>query len=302
MKEVLMKREFIAFIFLISTLQVVFVGCVQAPTKVYSTQDIDLQYLNRLSREPVQVTEETVILDARPPFEFAVIHHPKAVNVQWTDFADVSGPYPGLLRSDLSQEARRLALLGVTPETLVIVTGQGVRGRGEEGRLAWTLFYLGINRVQIVDTDKLGARYSNLLPPPRPNAEPWEPVLRPTIMAQKNEVIRVATSKSNNREHILDVRSKEEYFSKNRQLEYEQPDLRAVHIEWKEFFTVDGRPNRGIRDQLRAINIEPNDRVIVISNNGVRSGAVTFALLSLGYKNAANYAGGYSELLKTQVR
>lgn len=272
-------------------------GCATEPTKVYSTQDVDLKYLQSMLSEPVQITEQTVILDSRPAFDFALIHHPQAVNVLWTDFTDTRGPYPGLLLKDLDQAVRRLALLGISPSTPVVVVGLGDKGNGEEGRLAWTLFYLGLSRVQVIDLEKLGARYTNITPPPRENAKVWEPEYRTKVLADKKEVMRLATSKHDERTHIIDVRSKNEYFSKNRKLEYEYPDLRAINIEWKEFFSSQGRPNMAIRDQLKAIGVNLTDRIVVISNNGVRSGAVTFALLSLGYVNASNYAGGYSELL-----
>jgi thiosulfate/3-mercaptopyruvate sulfurtransferase len=292
-----LHRNVICIFCLASLLVCALSGCTLKPTKVYSTQDIDLQYMSQALNQPIEVTAETIILDARPPFEFAMYHHPQAVNIQWKDFTDSRGPYPGLLRQELDTQVRRLATLGVGPTTPILVVGQGGKGSGEEGRLAWTLFYLGLSKVQVADVDKIGARYTNITPPHKANVRPWEPELRGTTLADRKEVVAVATRKQTGRVHIIDVRSKNEYFSKNTRLEYQYPDLRAVHIEWSEFFNHQGRPNIAIRDQLKAIGIDIRDRVIVISNNGLRSGAVTFALLSMGYRNAANYAGGYSELL-----
>lgn len=277
-------------------------SCAQQPTKTYTSGDINTQILAKSLQQPIKVTEETIVLDARPPFEFAVIHLPQAVNIQWRDFADIQGPFPGRLKKDLQQEAKRLALLGVTPQSQVIVVGRGLNGQGEEGRIAWTLLYLGVQDVQVAEADSLGLRYTNISPPPRANAPFWEPQIRNSLIATKEEVIRAGTSKHDERVHILDVRSKDEYFSKNRALQYEVPDLRAVNIEWKDFFTAQGRPNPAIKAQLEAINVLSGDRVIVISNNGIRSGAVTYALLSFGYKKAANFPGGYSELLNMTLK
>ncbi|OFZ11498.1 MAG: hypothetical protein A2Z20_12555 [Bdellovibrionales bacterium RBG_16_40_8] len=262
-------------------------GCTLAPTKTYMTEDINTQKLVTVLKKPINITNETIILDARAPFEFAVAHLPQAVNIRSSDFG-----------KDPSAEVRRLALLGISPQSQVVILGLGLNGAGEEGHMAWTLLYLGVENVQTAQADSLGLRYSNLIPPPRANAPTWEPRLRGSIRASKQELLRVAMSKFDDRAHILDVRSKKEFFSKNRDLEYEVPDLRAVNIEWKDFFTQMGRPNLAMRDQLRAVQINPNDRVIVISNNGLRSAATTYALLSLGYKNAASFAGGYTELLK----
>jgi len=290
-------------VFLSSVLTLLFFSaCAQKPTKVYTSEDINTLVLAKALHQPIQVTEDTVILDARLPFDFAVAHLAQAVNVRWEDFADSQGPYPGRMKADLSAEVRRLALLGIGPNTPVVILGSGVRGKGEEGRLAWTLLYLGVFNVQTAEADSLGLRYSNIVSQPRANVPAWEPHIRDSILSSREEVIHVAISKHDERVHILDVRSKNEYFSKNRQLQYEVPDLRAVHVEWKEFFTPQGRPNEAIKDQLQAINIIPTDRVLVISNNGARSGAVTYALLSMGYKKAANFAGGYTELLKIKQK
>jgi thiosulfate/3-mercaptopyruvate sulfurtransferase len=278
------------------------VGCTQAPTKIYTTQDLDTLILEKSLKTPIKVGSDTIILDVRAPFDFAMSHLPQAVNMRVADFADQQGPYPGRLKADMGDEIKRLALLGISPQSQVVIVGQAHGGKGDEGRLAWVLLYLGISDVQTSHIDKLGLRYSNIEPPPRENAKPWTPNYRLSLLATRSEVIQAATSRHNDRVHILDVRSKNEFFSKNRKLQYEVPDLRAINIEWSEFFTPEGRPKASIVAQLKAVNIGPNDRVIVISNNGVRSGAVAYALLALGYKKAANFAGGYSELLKLQNR
>ena len=119
----------------------------------------------------------------------------------------------------------------------------------------------------------------------------------PSLLANKSEIVNKVTNKTQEKVHIIDVRSQNEYFSKNKNLKYQWPDLNAVHIEWKQFFNQKGRPNLDIKGQLKSIQIMPEDRVIVICDNGLRSGAATFALLSLGYKKAASFAGGYQELL-----
>jgi 3-mercaptopyruvate sulfurtransferase SseA len=46
-----------------------------------------------------------------------------------------------------------------------------------------------------------------------------------------------------------------------------------------------------------SVGITENKEIFVIGNQGIESAAVTLALRDLGYKLAANYAGGYVELL-----
>ena len=275
----------------------VLASCAQSPTKTYNKNEINKSILANGLQKPIQINDKTVILDAREPFEFAIAHLPRSVNLQWQDFSDVRGPLPGRLKSDVKESARRLSLLGVSPESQVVVVGNGVAGNGQEGRLAWTLLYLGLENVQTAQIDSLDLSYTNLVEPPRENAKPWEPKVVSSLVASRNEVIKIATAKFDGKSFIIDVRSRAEYFSKNRDLQYEAPDLRALHIEWKEFYNSQGRPNLAIQQQLMAVGVQKDSRIIVISNNGLRSGAVAYALLAQGYQNVSNFAGGYSELL-----
>lgn len=273
-------------------------GCAQGPTKIYETESPESLYLKNTLSRPILIEEDTLIIDARPAFDYALAHVPGAISVQWTDFTDPRGPRPGLLKVDLYPEIRRLASMGISPGSKIVVVGKGKKGNGEEARLAWTLLYLGIKNVQVAELDSLGLRFSNLQPAPRPSHDVWKLKLVTAYLADRKEIIKVATRPQSQNMHIIDVRSKDEYFSKSKRLEYEVPDLRAVNIEWKEFFTLQGRPNSAMITQLQAININLDDRIIVISNNGLRSGAVTYTLLALGFKNAANYAGGYTDLIR----
>lgn len=254
--------------------------------------------VEKLNR-PVVITEKTVLIDARSSFDYSMAHIPGSINLSWTDFVNVKGPIPGLLKSDLFSETRRLARAGITPDTPVVVAGYGPNGAGDDGRLAWTLLYLGVRDVQVSQVDALGMSYSNLINPPPKNSQPiWKPKVAAKLVADKKEILNVATSTAHQRFHILDVRSEKEYLQRASDGgPYALPDLRAVNIPWTEFYTSTGRPNLNVVGRLKGIQIQPEDRVIVISNKGVRSGAVAFALTSMGYKNVGNYAGGWTELV-----
>ena len=98
--------------------------------------------------------------------------------------------------------------------------------------------------------------------------------------------------------HLIDVRSSKEYMKKRGLgLSYVYPNINAINIEWKEFFDQSGRPNFDLKERLLSIGIGPNDRVLLLSNQGRRSAAATVSLLSLGYRKAANVSGGYVEVL-----
>jgi thiosulfate/3-mercaptopyruvate sulfurtransferase len=99
----------------------------------------------------IEFADATVVIDARPSFVFGFEHIPRAINLQWDDFSQAEPSQKGVLQSDLFSVARRLARLGISPESKVIVVGRGLHGIGEEGRIAWMLAYLGVSRVSMID-------------------------------------------------------------------------------------------------------------------------------------------------------
>jgi len=185
----------------------------------------------------------------------------------------------------------------MSPETKVVVVGKGINGKGEEGRLAWILIRLGIQDVQFASVNYFKAQLTSEESLPLKSKPMWKPNKILSIEADKKEVIKAITGNSKGKIHIVDVRSKNEYFSRTGFGEdYATPNLNTIHVEWKEFFDAYGRPNFNIKKQLKAVGIHPRDRVLTLSNKGVRSAAVTMALLSMGYKKAANYSGGLKEI------
>jgi thiosulfate/3-mercaptopyruvate sulfurtransferase len=219
--------------------------------------------------------------------------------LQWEHFILNRAPAMGRLQ-DPDSIVRRLALKGLSPEKPVIVVGEGLKGHGEEGRVAWMLFYLGFNDVQTANIDLFKDSMTNTQTDVRENVAPWKPRLRPALDVSRIEFLDALKRRTQGTSvHIIDVRSQMEYFNKKGAGHpYESPDIQALNIEWKEFFTADGRPQKSLRNKLRSVGISQNDRILVISNQGLRSGAVTWALLALGFPNAGNVTGGYPELLQ----
>lgn len=288
-------------IFAVFTVLLVLIGCqTLPPTQVTETRSFDIQQLVQKTRREIRLDEQTVIIDARTPFDYAMAHVPNSINLRWEDFSQLTGRAPGLLRPDLDRMAHRLALYGVLPETPVVIVGYGREGAGEEGRLAWTLYYLGVKDIQFVSINYFSSSLTSIESSPRVNAPVWKANPLPTILTDRKEVLQaLKLEEGKSKTHIIDVRTEREYFSKSGLGEpYSTPDLGAINIDWREFLDENGRPDRAMRSRLSGIGIRPQDRILLISQKGVRSGAVTMALLSIGFYNVANYAGGYADLLK----
>jgi len=244
------------------------------------------------------ITNTSVVLDVRPLFAFSAGHIPHAQPVRWDFFGQPHNP--GKLRTDIASMARELARLGVSPEKHVLVVGLGRGGLGEEGRVAWMLNYLGVKNVAFAREGFFQLKRKTGDATPNPNAEPWEPVLDPTLIVDKKE-LWTAMRGGGGSYRLLDVRPVDEYLGKNPEA-VKRPDIGAINVPWSEFIDENGLPNRKIAAQLDSIGVSRDKRVVLISDEGVRSALATQVLRELGYKNAGNFAGGFKELFQRAAR
>lgn len=316
--------KFISSLFLF----ILIISCTQAPTKVYEAPSVNrgspapklIAKTGVLS--PIEIKPETVVLDTRAPFVFTLSHLPGSINMSWQEFTETNLKHKGLLVKDLFSKARRLARLGISPESHVVVIGDGKSGHGEEGRLAWTLKYLGVKNVEFVGKDYFDqARWigSHVVEAPRAAQPMWKPNLDSTLVVEISEIKKyIVKSKdlkpkdsskvmegeigeSNGKLSrpgpvIIDCRTAKDYFSGSG-VSF-SPQVRVVNIQWSEFVDDTGRPDPSIKAKLSKIQITPDSRIIVLSDNGLESGAVVAALTELGFGLAGHMAGGYGELLR----
>lgn len=261
------------------------VGCQTQPTKVTETQTRDFGVIADKLSKPIVLTENLVILDARPPFDYGLNRIQNSRSFQWINLTEPGGL--GLVLKDPRQAALRLSLLGIRPESPVLIVGYGLSGQGEEGRLAWNLLYYGFKDVQTANVEVFRKAYTQAQTPHPVNEPEWKPEVRDELLASFDELNHWAKhpkERSEKRIFLIDVRSKSEFFEKSKA----NPDVGAIHIEWKEFFTQEGRPNPAIRAKLNDLGIGLNDQVILFDNKGLRSGAASYALLALGFTQVKN--------------
>lgn len=291
--------RYLLFAFLITL-----ASCAQKPTKALSESPV----VARKEAQKVKITGQTVILDVRAPFDFNMAHIPGSVNVAWEDFSRRAPDDRGLIEKDLHPIARRLALIGIDPQTPVLVVGKGLQGKGEEGRVAWTLESLGIQNVQLANVEDFRERRESQ---ELKNKSFWTPKLDESMfiswgeLRKKIENVAYFPTKARTKSLgpaslprkdenfvVIDVRSKEEYSIDN--LYKRTPRMfRFENIEWREFLTENLDPNPAIMKILNEKGITQMTEIEVISNHGVRSGAVTWVLQELGYKKTRNFAAGY---------
>jgi thiosulfate/3-mercaptopyruvate sulfurtransferase len=279
-------------------------ACQTKPTRTSTSES------RAFSNQPVQITPQTIVVDARPAFDYSTAHIPHSVPIAWSDYVEAEPAQRGIIQRDTFAAARRLARLGLAPESKVVVLGRGYNGGGEEGRVAWMLAYLGVRDVQFAAIDSLKPRLTNAPESqPPPSVPIWKPTPDFSLDATKDEVLFAINQNGVAKPvsykgaparlyRFIDVRTERAYLGKEGLGALKHvPDMGAINIPWQQFFTPSMRVNGATMKQLSAMGYTPSERIIIVSEDGVSSAAVTMAFRQAGYVNTANYSGGLQDLI-----
>ncbi len=265
------------------------IGCQQMPTKVTVEEPVQAY---TVTAEDLKKTNG-IIIDARPAFEFNIAHTPGAINISWQDFSQQDARVKGVLQKDTFSLARRMALIGIDPETPVIVLGKGSAGQGEEGRVAWTMKYLGIKNVYTLNASAFREQNNN--PNKQAPLVKNKPYWKPVVDENMNVDLKTFKEKVLVQTIVIDVRSNNE-FSLPQVVRQKWKTSKVYNLPWSDFFKKNGLVDSAILARLNELGIQKADEIILISNQGVRSGAVSYALKELGFKKPLNFSGGYNLL------
>jgi thiosulfate/3-mercaptopyruvate sulfurtransferase len=303
-----------AFRFILCIALVALTACASKPTRVRENPTRKAEAIGGLGK-PIQINLETVVIDARPSFEYSVAHIPASISMQWSDFTEPEPAQRGILQKDLFAATRRLARAGIGPGHNVVVVGRGVQGEGEEGRIAWMLRYMGLTNVQFVQLDALKAKVTNVQnETPLKEIPMWKPEPVESLNATRAELLFAINKRGVDQPvafpdtkmgsviyRIIDVRSSKAYLGKEgigsrRRI----PNMDGINIPWREFFDTSLRPLPEMAQRLKEVGIQPSHRIIVVDEDGISSAAVTVALRMLGFTKAGNYSGGLNDLMSAQ--
>lgn len=288
-------------------------GC-QQKTPVY--HDVPLAPLNIHNLRQ----ESTMVFDVRSTEEAQRPLLPGATAMRWDDFVGIS---------PLAM-AKLVEKLDVSSEKTILVVGRGKQGVGEDGYIAWIFDIFGMQNVYTLSLEfYLKSGFSAIpsavrKPAGHPEADPNLFIEAVDFRAYVTQTLpqRGWTSKARSRalggvplgalypppksffgmkfpelQHkvlVLDVRSQKEFEGYNLKMEKEVK-APLLHLSWSEFFDDRGLPSASVNNRLAELGVHKNSIVFVISERGVRSGAVAYAMRSLGYQKVVNYLGGYRQ-------
>lgn len=298
-------------IFRYSVLIAIIVGCETSPKKLSSPGSIEKKksalpnsareimsspkLLNEYAKDPL-----TIIVDARPTFEYSLGHLRDSLSMPPEDFNQTEAAFKGLLDPDYYKTTRWLAKKGIAPDSQILVVGRGTSGEGEEGRIAWMLMFLGVNKVIFSSIDTIHLPRDREVPSGLSMEPIWKPDLQNDLSVEWSQVkpeLKL-TQKKIDSWVILDVRSENEYLGQDlRGLGKKSLDIGAMNVPWTEFFDSRGIIQTQVIQKLKSLGITENQKILVVSNKGFRSSAVLLALRMWGFKQASQLVGGYRQLM-----
>lgn len=146
-----------------------------------------------LELEPLRDSAQVRVIDIRPQPEYAKNHIPGAVSAP---YAAWRGPAhnPGQL-PELTQLAKLVQSLGLdeTTHAVVVSTGDTTTDFGAAARVYWTLKYLGLERLSVLNGGMqswtaAGLPVSQDVVQPSPSN--YKPVLNEAILATQTDIVR----------------------------------------------------------------------------------------------------------------
>jgi thiosulfate/3-mercaptopyruvate sulfurtransferase len=245
--------------------------------------------------------DDVVVVDVRSKMAFMASGHiPRAVVATWHDFSDPNSAIKGLLDSDIGRLEKKLGALGISNDRLVVVYSNPFDNWGDEGRMYWTLKYLGHPNVRVLDGGwiKWSAEMRRFeCGPANPRQAVFKATVDPSLITNKGEVRRQVEGPHSDT-ILADARSNEEYNGA-----FQQGIARgghipsAVNVPWNQFCNPDGtvKPVDAIHAILEKQGVAPGKEVVCYCTGGVRSAWLYFILKLAGYEKVRNYPGSWWE-------
>jgi len=235
-----------------------------------------------------------LVLDLRPPDQYAAGHVPGAIHLDLWGVSLVNTD-PAPLDAFMWMIEHVLAVHGVRAATPVVVYDEqsGIRA----ARAFWFLEYFGHASVRMLDGG-FGAWTRAGLPVTR-DARPaatsdWTGTRESSALATWRDV-QAALGRADT--VLLDTRSDGEYCGTTVRAKRGGAIPGAVHVEWTRNLAPDGtfKPAHELREMYARAGVTPDRRVITYCQGGYRGAHSYVALRLLGYPAVRNYVGSWKE-------
>jgi 3-mercaptopyruvate sulfurtransferase SseA len=170
------------------------------------------------------------------------------------------------------------------------VIGKGKAGKAEEGRLAFTLTYMGVKNVAFSALENFSIPLIRDPAPTLPNAETWKPELLKDFLITKKE-LRFLGQQNTAFPSVIDVRREKEYLRETNHV------FNAINIPWEQFVKDNGTANFALKEKFKSLGLTENQRVAVIGDDGNSGALAAFVLYKMGFTKVGLFAGGYRAIV-----
>lgn len=232
------------------------------------------------------------VLDVRSQQEYAAGHIPGAIRVDVGVWKDLALSEDGLTSANVWSQ--QVGLLGIDNETNVVVSGGNPTNAT---RVWWTLKYVGVEHAGILDGGweawrDAGAPVQRTIT--QVKAAEFKPEFQADRLADISDVQSVLKDQTAT---IIDTRSNGEYAGTRGSGPRLGHIPGAVHQEWTNFVTADGRfkPVAEIKTLLSRQGLTPRTNTITHCQTGGRASLNCFAMELAGYGPVKNYYCGWSQ-------
>ncbi|BAY24048.1 rhodanese domain-containing protein [Calothrix sp. NIES-2100] len=251
-------------------------------------------------------SSQTVIIDTRPPADYAISHIPQAINIREFFTYLLENSDPAGLKKLHEYFTEILSQVGISgAESLIVYEDSFNQGYGQSCRAAFLLKYLGCTQVSILHGGyrawlKAGLPTTNEVPLSQSSIFKLHP--NSDIIVTTAEMLQAI----NNPEIIkLDVRDRDEWLGLSSS-PY-APDFcprkgripNAVWLEWHRLMTSDAeipmfRSKAEILEICQSVGITADSIVYIYCFKGSRAANTLIALQIAGI-SARNYFGSWNE-------
>ncbi len=243
---------------------------------VYAASDI-IEF-----KAPPKNLSEVSLIDARSRDAWLGGRLPNSIYLDWDHFSQPGAGSRGSLRKNPQLIADDLALIGIHKDQPIYIYGRGIKGRADEGRLAWIFYWLGFKKIYISDfnTAKIWSDKALEKGPYFPKStKPWKVDLRST------DILSLADYKKMRKERkpliLIDLRG---HGQKEKLPGIYTPHDLALH--WTLFLTHPQIAKSSIENLLKSRSFDKSSTPIIpISFAGLRSAYIYLILKSWGYES-----------------
>jgi thiosulfate/3-mercaptopyruvate sulfurtransferase len=240
--------------------------------------------------------ENLLIIDLSKASTHQQAHISGAIFIDYNQLVGTNKPVFGLLPEQKILH-QIMSSVGLTPETHVVAYDD--EGGGKAGRLLWTLSVLGHTNYSLLNGG-LAAWY-NEGHPTKTTATQSTPSEYTQTIQQQNicdaDYIKSVLETPNTR--IIDARSLQEFDGIKKYSNRGGHIPHAIHYEWNKALQANNnwrmREKIELLDELAALDVKPDNDIIVYCHTHHRSSFSFLMFQYLGFQNVRGYQGSWSD-------